>query len=189
MSHHPQLTRELVRAGYYPELVGDVVDIALAGDDLVAHLVAPETTFDGTEVRRHVTVLALTPTRLITVHVDDEEAPDDAASASNAVATSEAVPVHVLRSVTLTHVLADPEHHRAGATPLELNLAISWGAVQRIDVEPAHCADPSCDADHGSTGQILPDDLVLRISAQAEGRDAVERAVSFARELSAATAR
>jgi hypothetical protein len=61
--------------------------------------------------------------------------------------------------------------------------------VQRIDLEPAHCADPSCEADHGSTGQLVPDDLVLRISAQAEGRDAVDRAVAFAHALSAATAR
>jgi hypothetical protein len=192
-STRTDLTRELVRAGYYPALVEDVVDVALAEEELVAHLVQPETTFDGEEVRRHVTVLALTPTRLVTVHVDDEAAEGDAgvpaAGAANAVATSEAVPLASLRSVTLTHVVASPEKHRTGSTPLELNLAIGWGAVQRVDLEPAHCADPTCEADHGLTGQLVPDDLVLRISAQAEGRDAVASALAFARELSAATAR
>ena len=64
------LTAHLHRAGYYPELVADVLDVALADEEVVAHLVQAETTFDS-EVRRHLTVLVLTPTRLVTAHVDD----------------------------------------------------------------------------------------------------------------------
>ena len=60
----PALHHDLHRAGYYPELVVDVLDVALADEEVVAHLVHPETTFDAAEVRRHVTVLVLTPTRL-----------------------------------------------------------------------------------------------------------------------------
>jgi hypothetical protein len=72
--------------------------------------------------------------------------------------------------------------------PRELTLTISWGAVLRIDLEPAGCADPDCEADHGYTGTATADDITLRLSADAEGADAVRSAVAFARALSAATA-
>ena len=68
------LRDDLHRAGYYPDLVGEVLEVALADEDVEAHLVHPETTFDGAEVRRHVTVLALTATRLVVAHVDDVDA-------------------------------------------------------------------------------------------------------------------
>ena len=180
------LTSQLRRAGYYPELVQDVLDVAIAGEDLVSHLVYVETTFD-VEVRRHLTVLVLTPSRLITAHVDDHPADSENPSAS-AAATTESVPISELRSVSLSHVVVDPEKHRSGTPPIEVTLAIGWGAVSRVDLEPAQCPDPGCEADHGLTGQITPDDIVVRVSAEAEGRDAVRNALAFARALSSATA-
>ena len=56
------LTEAITRAGYYPSLVCDVVESAIAGDEVVSHLVHQETTFDSDTVRRHVTVLVVTPT-------------------------------------------------------------------------------------------------------------------------------
>ncbi len=179
-----ELTAHVYRAGYYPELVDDVLDVALADEAVLAHLVQAETTFDN-EVRRHLTVLALTPTRLVTAHVDDHEG--DAAHPSSAAATTEAVPLGEVRSVAVTHIVNEPAQHRPGDTASELTLAIGWGAVSRIDLEPAQCPDPNCEADHGLTGQLTPDDVVVRVSGAAEGRDAVRRAISFARTLSAAT--
>jgi hypothetical protein len=179
------LTAHLHRAGYYPELVADVLDVALADEEVVAHLVQAETTFDS-EVRRHLTVLVLTPTRLVTAHVDDHSG-EDPARPGSASATTEVVPVREIRSVALTHVIADPEQYpRTGATR-EVTLAVGWGAVARIDLEPATCVDPSCTADHGLTGQLTPDDVVVRISGEAEGNDAVRAAVDFAKALSRAT--
>ncbi|MCK0115643.1 hypothetical protein BCE75_11266 [Isoptericola sp. CG 20/1183] len=178
------LTAHVFRAGYYPDLVNDVIDVAIADEPVLAHLVQAETTFDS-QVRRHLTVLVLTPTRLVAAHVDDHEG--DAANPSSAAATTEAVPLGEVRSVALTHVVAEPADHRPGDSAAELTLAVGWGAVSRLDLEPAQCPDPSCDADHGYTGQITPDDIVVRVSDAAEGRDAVRRAAAFARELSAAT--
>ncbi|AEI11970.1 MULTISPECIES: DUF5998 family protein [Cellulomonas] len=182
------LLEDLHRAGYYPDLVADVLDVALADESVVAHLVHPETTFDAAEVRRHVTVLALTPTRLVCAHVDDHPADADHPAAS-ASATTESVPIHEIRSVVLTHVVAEPERHRTGAPTLELTLSIGWGAVSRVDLEPATCADPACEADHGLTGTLVPDDVVVRVSAAAEGADSVRAATEFARALSAASVR
>jgi len=182
------LRQSLDHAGYYPELVQDVLDVALGGESVVAHLVHPETTFDATEVRRHVTVLVLTPTRLIMAHVDDHPADSENPSAS-ASATTESVPIRAVHTVAMTHVVAVPDRHRLGATPAEVTLAIGWGGVQRIDLEPATCGDPACEADHGFTGTVTPDDVVVRVSAQAEGKDSVRQAVAFASALSYATAR
>ena len=67
------LTGRSQRAGYYPALVADVVEAALGGDEVVSHLVHQETTFDHDAVRRHITVLALTPTRLVIAHADDHD--------------------------------------------------------------------------------------------------------------------
>jgi len=181
------LTTQLHHAGYYPELVADVLDVAVAGETIVSHLVLPETTFDASEVRRHLTVLVLTPSRLVTAHVDDHPADRENPSAS-AAATTESVPLSEVRSVSLTHVVADPQAHRSGNAPHEVTLALGWGAVSRVDLEPAACPDPSCEADHGLTGQITPDDVVVRVSAEAEGRAAVSAAVDFAKALSRATA-
>ncbi|WP_456843909.1 DUF5998 family protein [Cellulomonas sp. P5_C6] len=184
----PALHHDLHRAGYYPELVVDVLDVALADEEIVAHLVHPETTFDAAEVRRHVTVLVLTPTRLVVAHVDDHPADSEHPSAS-ASATTEAVPLAELTSVALTHVVPLPEKHVPGQPAQELTLVIGWGAVSRVDLEPATCGDPSCDADHGLTGTLAPDDVVVRVSSAAEGVDSVRAATAFARQLSAASAR
>ncbi len=45
--------------------------------------------------------------------------------------------------------------------------------MSRIDLEPATCSDPQCDADHGYTGVFASDDFSLRVSAAADGSDAV----------------
>ncbi|MCL2455692.1 MAG: DUF5998 family protein [Micrococcales bacterium] len=183
------LRRDLDRAGYYPELVADVLDVALADEDVVAHLVLPETTLDDVELRRHLTVLVLTGTRLVVAHVDDVPANTEH-SAGDAAATTEAVPLSQVRSVGLTHVVADPARYRSGRSrPSALTLAVSWGSISRVDLEPASCDDPHCTADHGLSGSLVADDVAVRVSAAAEGADAVRTAVKFARLLSRATAR
>jgi hypothetical protein len=89
----------------------------------------------------------------------------------------------------LQHVVGTPERHRAGTPPRELSLTIAWGSLSRVDLEPASCADPACEADHGYTGTIAADDITVRVSSVAEGAEAVAGAVAFARALSAATVR
>ena len=37
-------------------------------------------------------------------------------------------------------VTNDPQHHRQGDSASELTLAIGWGAVSRVDLEPATCS-------------------------------------------------
>jgi hypothetical protein len=69
----------------------------------------------------------------------------------------------------------------------EAVLTIGWGGVSRIDLEPAGCSDPQCDADHGYTGVVAGDDFSLRVSRAADGADAVSGLLAFAESLSART--
>ncbi|MDQ1617453.1 MAG: hypothetical protein QOE19_22 [Actinomycetota bacterium] len=182
------LRAAIQHAGYYPELVAEAVDASVAGEPVDAFVVHQETTFDSEEVRRHITVLVLTPTRLVLGHADDH--PADATTPTPFMTSStEAVPLSGVRSVVVNRVISEPLRHRVGALPQEVTVTIGWGAVSRLDLEPASCADPDCDADHGYTGTAAADDIALRVSEAAEGGDAVARMLGFAAALSRATAR
>ena len=179
--------RELIQhTGYYPDLVADTVETALAQEPIEASLVHQETTFDGDEVRRHVTVVVLTPTRLLVSHTDDTAEPGQAPVATS---STEAVALDRITGVVLTRVVNDPARHRSADLPSEVTLSVAWGAVGRVDMEPAGCSDPECEADHGYTGTFTADDLSLRISVTADGTEPVRRALHFAAALSAATVR
>ena len=179
------LEQALQQAGFYPVLVADVVDDALDGRDCLAHLVHLETHFDRAEVRRHITVLVLTPTRLLIAHADDH-ADEPPAPQDVATATTESIPLSAVRGVMLTHVVENPSTYVPGSLGREISLTLGWGTVARLDLVPASCADPDCDADHGYEGTITGDDIALRISAAADGDDALSQALGFARDLSAA---
>jgi Family of unknown function (DUF5998) len=181
------LRAAIERSGYYPELVAESIESAIAGEDVTAFLVHHEATFDRDELRRHVTVLVLTPSRLVVAHTDDHPA-DDAINVPYATTSSEAVPLGRIGSVVVSRTLADPANHRAGTPPRDVVLTVGWGAVSRIDLEPATCGDPECEADHGYTGTAASDDLSVRVSAEGDGAESVLQAIEFARTLAAVTA-
>jgi|SRR5690625_59723 len=182
------LSQDIQKAGYYPEILSDVLNVAIAGEEVVSHLVHAETLFDRAEVRRHITALVLTPSRLIVGHVDEVPAEHPEFNPT-AAATTEAVSLEQIKAVGITHGISDPEHYRSGHPSAEVTLAVAWGAVSRVEMEPTVCPDPACEADHGYSGTLVPDDLVVRVSEAAEGRTAVEAAMQFATQLSQATAR
>lgn len=182
-----KLRRDIQRSGYYPDLVADALDTAMAAESLVSYVVHHEATFDRDELRRHVTVLALTPTRLIVGHTDEHPV-DEGNPTPYASASTEAVRLERVDSVVVTRVVSEPERHRAGGPAAEVVLTIGWGAVSRIELEPAGCGDPQCDADHGYTGTASNDDLSVRVSEAADGAEVVRQVLAFAAALSQATA-
>jgi hypothetical protein len=182
------LRTAIEQSGYYPDVVAEAVFAAVAGEAVEAHLVHHEPTIDERdEVRRHVTVLVLTPSRLILAHTDDH-APDDLLPAPYTSSTTEAVDVSAIRNVVVSRMVTEPDARRSEpAAAAEAVLTIGWGASGRIDLEPAICSDPNCDADHGYTGLVASDDFSLRVSAAAEGPGAVRDLLDFAGALSART--
>jgi hypothetical protein len=185
------LRAAIEQSGYYPDVVSDAVGSALAGEPVVSFMVHHEPTIDERdEVRRHVTVLVLTPSRLILAHTD-EHAPDDLLPAPYTSSSTEAVALSAVRSVVVNRIVANPASYAGKPIPApganEAVLTIGWGAVGRIDLEPAGCSDPECEADHGYTGMLSSDDFSLRVSSAAEGPEAVADLLGFADALSART--
>jgi len=179
-----ELRDAIDRTGYYPEVVVDGVLGAVAGEDVVSFYVHHEPTFERDEVRRHLSVVVLTPSRLILAHTDEHEG-DDLLPEPYTSTSTEAIRLSSVRSVVVTRMVANPT---AGPQPpAEAVMTIGWGGVSRVDLEPAGCSDPQCDADHGYTGVLAADDFSLRVSAAADGADAVAGLLAFAESLSART--
>ncbi len=134
------LRADIQRSGYYPEIVGEALDTALGSEEVISYVVHHEAPFDREELRRHVTGLVLTANRLIVCHVDEHSGEE--AELHYATASTEAVRLERVDSVVVTRVVSNPADHRPGGPTAEVVLTIGWGAVSRIDLEPAGCQDP-----------------------------------------------
>lgn len=183
-----QLRHDIVSCGYFPDFVADSLAMALGDDELLGHLVHQEATFFNDEIHRHLSVLALTADRLIYLHTDDGT--EEAGAGDQAITTTESVPLHQIRSVSLSRVVAHPERFNAARPAVvETWLTLGWGVMQRLDLEPASCGDPECEADHGYSGSASGDDLMLRMSPAADGQESVDTMIGFATTLQRAIAR
>lgn len=169
-------------AGYYPALANTVLRTAIGPEKVRAHFVHAETTFDDREVRRHMTVLVITDTRLLRVHMDDG-AVHAGEGRHEASATVETTSLAAIRNTAMTHVVHDPERFKDGDLPNELVLAVGGSVHSRIDLEPASCGDESCEADHGYTGNLTSDDILVRVSLIADGDQTVRALQDFASVL------
>src|ERR1700712_4870777 len=176
------------KTGYYPHVVSAGVRSAVAGENVTSFLVHHEPTIDRDEVRRHITVVVLTATRLILCHTD-EHAPDDLLPEPYTSTSTEAIRLAEVRSVVVNRMVANPATFDGGGdpTPSEAVVTVGWGGINRIDLDPAACSDPDCDADHGYTGVLASDDFSLRLSSAADGQGAVDALLAFAETLSAST--
>ncbi|MGJ6979039.1 DUF5998 family protein [Aestuariimicrobium soli] len=187
----PTLRAQIFDAGYYPEVVTDAVARCIGDEPEVASLVHHEATFTSEEVLRHLTVLVLTPTRLVIGHTDEQsDRPDQGATA---ITSTESIPLSSISAVSLTRVIANPSRFAPGASAdqavVETWLTLGWGTMRRVDLERAGCADPECDADHGYTGSLVNDDITVRMSPTADGPDKVAQLVEFGTALQRAIGR
>jgi hypothetical protein len=165
------------------------VSSALGSETVVSFFVHHDALFDpAMEVRRHMSVLVLTATRFIYSHTDENPAEEPSARAQ-AETSTEAVRFSRISSVAVTRVVPDPAAYVPGVTmPSEVVLTIGWNVLSHVELEPAHCGDENCEADHGYSGTITADDLALRVSEAADGEDAVRQVLAFASALAEATA-
>ncbi len=181
-----ELLDDLVRAGFYPQMVQDVLAEAMAGQPVLDHYVHLETHFDHTEVHRHITVMVKSEKVLFILHVDDQPL-DDHGKDVMAQVSVEMIALSRIASVATSYVYHQPQHYSSADAVKELTFGMSWGGTKRIDLAPAACGDPQCDADHGLNGTSQPEDLVIRVSAEADGQRAVNKAREFAVRLRLAT--
>ena len=179
------LAAEIQSCGFFPELVSDVAETSLAGEEILDHLLHLEAVFDNDEVHRHLTVILRTATRMLIGHTDERTE----GGQLQAVTSSESIPLSEVSSVVLTRVVQHPDKFGKdpSAATVETWLQMTWGAVSRIELEPATCGDPMCTADHGYTGTFSGDDIVIRMSPADDGPDQVERMMGFATRMQVAT--
>lgn len=178
------LVAAIERAGYFPETALEAVRRALGTSRIRAFLVRPETTFEGPEVRRHLTVLLLGEAHMFVVHLDDEVA--DALNPPQVLVGTERVRLRQIHNLALAQVF-DSDGARVASDQAEVTIGMSWGANRRIELERAWCDDPNCEADHGLTGSSQQSDLLVRVSALADGPAAVQEALEFFDAVNAVT--
>lgn len=176
------LTQDIQKAGFYPELVLDTVSEALEGLEPTAHLVQVETHFDQNEVHRHITVLVVAGEYLLVAHLDDQNL-DDEGQQVLAHVSVETLHVSKLTTLTVSYSYPQPQDYVPGHPVSEVSLLIAWTGSHRLDIQPAECSEPGCDANHGYTGVVPREDMLIRISASADGTEATEQARQFARAL------
>lgn len=175
-------------AGYFPELAHDCMVQALGDEDLREWFVQQEAILTHDSVQRHLTVLALTATRVVVGHTDETEDPfrrGGAQLAGRAASTTESVSLGNVNAVALSRVVAnagDRQHET-----VESWLTWGWGVLRQLDLQPASCADPQCEADHGYSGTLASDDITIRVSRDADGAQAVEQLLRFGTALQQAT--
>ena len=172
------------KTGYYPQVVSAGVRAAVAGEEVTSFLVHHEPTIDRDEVRRHITVVVLTgdpadpvphrrarPRRPAAraLHLDLDRGDPAVVGALGGGQPDGRQP-------------GDLRRRRRARRPSEAVLTVGWGGINRIDLEPAACADPECEADHGYTGVLASDDFSLRVSSAADGQGAVDDLLDLRRE-------
>ncbi|MDR0591973.1 MAG: DUF5998 family protein [Bifidobacteriaceae bacterium] len=187
MPRNRTLLAELDQVGYFPEIVAEALETALGGEAPVAFYVQPDVAFGVGTIGRHLTVVLLTETRLISAHVDDH-ASDESGPAAVASST-EAVPLRRIQSVTLARITVQDPRPGSGDPPGMVRLSVDWGSNKALDLDPASCGDPECIADHGYSGSLSGEDLSLQAAAETGGGGQAAKLTQFARQLYATTAR
>ena len=123
------------KTGYYPQVVAAGVLAAVAGEEVEAFLVHHEPTIDRDEVRRHITVVVLTASRLILCHTD-EYAPDDLLPEPYTSTSTEAVRLSAVRSVVVNRMVANPEKFAAFNVLEDQELRVPQIGARQRDLLP-----------------------------------------------------
>src|SRR5450631_1468067 len=133
-SAQSELWADVDRSGYYPELMADSLRGTLGTELALAHVVHQETTLDDAMgIRRHVTVLAATPTRLIVCHTDEHPA-GEVTPYPHATTTTEVVPLSRIASVALTTMVANPAEYHPAPSSREATLVVAGGAIGTLNL-------------------------------------------------------
>lgn len=177
------LAQDIQRAGFYPQLVANVMGQQLGEREILSHYVHVETHFGYDDLHRHITVLVLAEGNVLAaLHLNDLEDELDQGTARASVAT-EIIPLSKIGSCVVTTGYDHPQEYQPGQPPSEVTLVLSWAGGARLEFVPNLCDDPDCDVDHGYMGTRVAEDLVLRIAGKADGQSAVDKALAFSRRL------
>src|SRR5699024_7800969 len=131
-----ELALDIERAGFYPQLVADVMVQQLGDREILSHYVHVETHVGYDDLNSHITVLVLASGNVLAaLHLNDlqDEVPGGPPRAS--VAT-EIVPLSKIGSCVVTTGYDDPQHYEPGEAPSEVTLVLSWAGGARMEFVP-----------------------------------------------------
>ncbi|MFT8396301.1 DUF5998 family protein [Propionibacterium sp.] len=173
------LIRWINDCGFFPQLVADAVTLSLADEDVDEFVVQHEAVVGPDDILRHLTVLVLTPSRLLVVHTDEQA---DEHGQPVAVTSSESVPLDTIGVVTLTRSISNPEQFGTArrSHTIDIVLSLGWGAVRSLEVVPAQCSDPQCGIQGCFSGEMVNEDLTVRMSPAADDDASVAHLMGLA---------
>lgn len=154
-----KLDRDIEGAGFFPQLATRAVHRLVGDQEIKASLVQVEAAFDRGSMFRHLTILILTGSSFIQVHIDE-------ADNHSAVVTSAVHSIRAIRGVSVQEVFADPTDSEEIS---EITISVDMASQRRSDIESLRCDDPTCEADHGFQARTYPDDVTIRISQLGDG--------------------
>ncbi len=170
------LKREVEDCRFFPELVWATLGSALGGQEMIGYLVHHEASFATGDLQRHLTVLVLTQRQLIISHTDEQDAGDP----NRAITSVEVIALRAIHSAVVTRSVQHSQNYSEASPQLaEAWLTLAWGAASRLELGPATCEDPQCEAEHGWAGVSMPNDLTVRMSPMGDGWPSVEKLIAF----------
>ena len=152
MTVHDALLADIERTGYYPALVAEALDAAIAAEPIVGFFVHHEPTFEHDEIRRHMTCLVLTPSRFLLSHTDEHPA-DEIVSTPYASTSVETVALRRVSNVMVTRVVADPAGYHRGDPIHEVVVSLGWGAVVGSNSSRPAATTPTARPTTGTPGR------------------------------------
>src|SRR5699024_6308229 len=120
------LAIDIERAGFYPQLVADVMGQQLGERKILSHYVHVETHFGYDDLHRHITVLVLAQGNVLSaLHLNDLQDDLDDGPPRAAVAT-DLGPLSSISSDSGTTGYDTTQDYQSGQSPTYVTLVLSW---------------------------------------------------------------
>src|SRR5690625_3555048 len=118
------LALDIQRAGFYPQLVADVMGQQLGEREILSHYVHVETHFGYDDLHRHITVLVLAEGNVLAaLHLNDLEDELEQGVPRASVAT-EIIPLSKVGSCVVTTRFANLQEYSSGDTQSSVTLLL-----------------------------------------------------------------
>lgn len=160
-----------------PPMVDDVAAIVRLHGPIRTYFIRPETVFDRDSVFDATAIFLLTDSHLIVVLSDVTY---EFVPVGEFVTTTQVIPLKEIHDyqVIRRRVLDGPESGAIASVQMRLR----WGANRTLDIRPASCDDPTCEAEHGFIGMSAGEDGDVLLDATLDDKTFAE-GLAFIDEL------
>ena len=158
--------------GFHAALIEGLVRNMNEGEVPQHNLFQLEAAFDDESVFRHFDYLGLCENLLTTIHVD--ELAEGVRWYLNLIPLSTVTSVEAGQFEEATGFTPQPGLPLAAEEPPGLTVVVLFSAHRSLELDPLHCDDPSCTADHGLAGSSKDEGLAMTFVDGAESSSEAE---------------